>query len=65
VNPMVFLVLSALFAIGHAAGEALLFQVLKASIVVWKLTVKIADRIAKLSGNRLSAVHGKTNIADS
>ena len=37
---------------------------LKAGIVAWELTIKIANCVAKMSGNCLSAIHSNVNIAD-
>jgi len=48
----------ALFAIGNSVREALLFEVLKASIVIRKLAVEIFYRVPQVLWNRLSAVHG-------
>ena len=42
---------------GDSTGKALLFEVLKASSIVRKLTVKIIDRIAEMLRNCLSGVH--------
>ena len=36
---------SALFTVSYAAGETLFFKVLKASVIVGKLAVKIVDRV--------------------
>lgn len=47
----------ALVAIGHATGEALLFQVLQASRVIGELAVEVHDRVSKMRRNGLSAVH--------
>lgn len=42
---MVLLLLLALFTERPAAGETLLFQMLQASRIVWKLAIEISDRV--------------------
>jgi hypothetical protein len=42
---MVLLLLSAFPAVCHSAGEALLFQVLDASVITGKLAVEIINRV--------------------
>ena len=44
-NPMMVLGLLTLFAIRDSAGETVLFQMLKAGIIVRKLAVEIGDRV--------------------
>jgi hypothetical protein len=58
----VLAVLSALFAVGDSAGEALLFQVLKASRVIRELSVEVVDRVPEMLWNCLSAIHGKNSM---
>jgi hypothetical protein len=43
--------------VGNSAGEALLFKVLKTSGIIWKLAVKIHDRVAEVLRDCLVAVH--------
>jgi hypothetical protein len=40
---MMLTVLLARFAVGHAAGEPLFFQVLQTSRIVGKLTIEVID----------------------
>jgi hypothetical protein len=47
------------FAEGNTAGEALLFQMLKACGIIRELTVEIANRIPEVGWNGLSLIHGK------
>src|SRR6266581_3695824 len=49
---------AALPALGYAIRPALLFNVLKAGIVVRKLGVKVRDGVAQLSGDALLRLHG-------
>jgi hypothetical protein len=63
-HAVVFARFLALVAHGYAAGEALLFDLLKAGIVGWEIFFKL-ESVAKFGGNGLSAIHGKkqfTNI---
>ena len=43
-------ILLALLAERDSAGEALLFEVLKASVIVGKLTVEVSNRVPKCFG---------------
>jgi hypothetical protein len=53
----------ALAAVRDPVRKSLLSQVLEASVIGRKLTVKIFDCVPKVSRNRLSAVHDATNLA--
>ena len=44
-NPVMLPLDSALLTVRYAAGEPLFFKVLKASVIVGKLAVKIVDRV--------------------
>ncbi|MGC1371690.1 MAG: hypothetical protein WA824_06090 [Candidatus Sulfotelmatobacter sp.] len=62
-DPVMLALRLARFAIGHAIRKSLLPEMLKASLVIGELTVKILDCVSKMSGNRLPAVHDATNLA--
>ena len=51
--------LPALFTTGDAMRPALLFDVLNASVIVRKLSMKIGHCVAKLFGNALLGFHVK------
>ena len=57
------LLLPTLRAVGNPAGEAPLFEVLKAGVVVGKLAVEIIDCVPQIFRNCLSAVHDIDRLA--
>src|SRR5580704_16003291 len=61
-HTVVFTWFLALVAHGHAAGEALLFDPLKASIVGRKIFFKLLEGVAKFGRNGLSSIHGKNSL---
>jgi len=50
-------------AIGHAIGEALLFDPLKASIVGREFLVELLEGVAEFGWDGLSAIHVKIGYA--
>jgi hypothetical protein len=60
---MMLALLAALGTVRNPARKSLFPKMLKASIVGWKLTVKILDCVPKVSRNGLSAIHDATNLA--
>jgi hypothetical protein len=57
-NAIVFPFDSAFRAHGHAIRPTLLFHVLKASIIGWKIFVELIDCVSQVLWDCLSAVHG-------
>jgi hypothetical protein len=51
----------ALLAMGEPARETLFLEVLKAGFIIWKLAIKIIDRVAQVLRDGLSAVHVPTS----
>ena len=58
-HAMVFLLGTALLAEGYAIRPALLFDVLKAGVVVRKLGVKIRDGVSQFLGDTLFGLHAR------
>ena len=50
----------ALVADRHAAGKTLLFDLLNAGVVSWEVFLKLLERVTKLGGDCLAAVHATT-----
>ncbi len=56
-NAIVFAILTALGAVGNTIGPTLLFQIVKAGVIVRKLFVEIPKGIAQFLGDALFGFH--------
>jgi hypothetical protein len=54
----------ALVAVGYAAGETLLFDLLKAGIIGWKVFVELLEGVTKFGGDCLASIHGENSLPD-
>ena len=54
---------SALLTPRYSAGEALLFKVLKAAIVIGELGVKVIDRVPQMLRDCLTAIHDMNSMS--
>src|ERR1700719_956226 len=54
--------LVALVAVGHAAGEALLFNRFQTGIVSREIVVKLIEGVAEFGGGCLASIHGKNGM---
>jgi hypothetical protein len=53
---------AAVYAEGHASGEAFLFDVFKAGVICGELLVELADGVALFGPDGLVAVHSVLNL---
>ena len=54
----------ALAAVGHSAGKTLLFDLLKAGVIVREIFVELLEGVAEFGGDCLASIHGKNSLPD-